>query len=115
MPLCLRIDGDQVTLQVFQNTRGISTGDHVTFLNRQMQAIYGDALLGRRLSGAGDPIDGGPEIMGEAINIGTPSFNPVQTDHSARFGADQYPDDRCLQLPCQIAKNSYFFRRRRAL
>lgn len=74
----LRIDGDQVTLQVFQNTRGISTGDKVTFLNRQMQAVYGDQLLGRRLSGAGRPIDGGPEIIGENINIGTPSFNPVR-------------------------------------
>ena len=74
----LRIDGDQVTLQVFQNTRGISTGDKVTFLNRQMQATYGDILLGRRLSGAGKPVDGGPEISGEGINIGTASFNPVK-------------------------------------
>lgn len=74
----LRIDGDQVTLQVFQATRGISTGDQVTFLKRQMQAVYGDGLLGRRLSGAGKPVDGGPEIVGEAINIGTTSFNPVK-------------------------------------
>ncbi len=74
----LRIDGDQVTLQVFQSTRGISTGDRVTFLNRQMQAIYGEALLGRRLSGAGKPIDSGPEVVGEAINIGATSFNPVR-------------------------------------
>lgn len=74
----LRIDGKQVTLQVFQSTRGISTGDSVTFLNRQMQAIYGDALLGRRLSGAGSPVDGGPKVIGEAINIGSTSFNPVK-------------------------------------
>lgn len=74
----LRINGDQVTLQVFQTTRGISTGDKVTFLNRQMQAVYGDSLLGRRLSGAGKPIDGGPEIIGEPIDIGTSSFNPVK-------------------------------------
>lgn len=74
----LRIEGDQVTLQVFQSTRGISTNDQVVFLKRQMQAIYGDALLGRRLSGAGTPVDGGPEIMGESINIGTSSFNPVK-------------------------------------
>lgn len=74
----LRIEGEEVTLQVFQNTRGISTGDRVTFLGRQMQAAYGDALLGRRLNGAGDPIDGGPEIIGESINIGAPSFNPVK-------------------------------------
>lgn len=74
----LRIDGDQVTLQVFQTTRGISTGDEVTFLNKQMQAIYGDSLLGRRLSGAGNPIDGGPHLVGEAINIASTSFNPVK-------------------------------------
>jgi len=74
----LRIDGDEVTLQVFQNTRGISTDDKVTFLNRQMQATYGPVILGRRLSGAGRPIDGGPEIIGDQINIGMPSFNPVR-------------------------------------
>jgi V/A-type H+/Na+-transporting ATPase subunit B len=74
----LRIEGDQVTLQVFQNTRGISTGDRITFLKRQMQATFGDALLGRRLNGAGLAIDGGPEIVGDSINIGTPSFNPVR-------------------------------------
>lgn len=74
----LRIEGDEVTLQVFQSTRGISTGDKVMFLSRQMQAVYGDSLLGRRLSGAGVPIDGGPEIVGEPINIGQPSFNPVK-------------------------------------
>jgi V/A-type H+/Na+-transporting ATPase subunit B len=74
----LRIDGNQVTLQVFQSTRGISTGDQVTFLSRQMQATYGEALLGRRLNGVGQPIDGGPQIIGEAIDIGTTSFNPVK-------------------------------------
>jgi V/A-type H+-transporting ATPase subunit B len=74
----LRIEGDLVTLQVFQNTRGISTDDKVMFLKRQMQATYGDALLGRRLSGAGEPIDGGPAVIGEPINIGGTSFNPVR-------------------------------------
>lgn len=74
----LRIDKDQVTLQVFQNTRGISTNDKVTFLKRQMQANFGDSLLGRRLNGSGVPIDGGPEIIGDPIDIGTTSFNPVR-------------------------------------
>ena len=74
----LRIDGDQVTLQVFQNTRGISTDDQVTFLKRQMQATYSDELLGRRLNGVGNAIDGGPTVLGEPINIGGTSFNPVK-------------------------------------
>lgn len=74
----LQIDNDNVTLQVFQNTRGISTADKVTFLRKEMQALFGEALLGRRLNGSGEPIDGGPQILGEAIDIGGPSFNPVR-------------------------------------
>lgn len=74
----LRFDEGLATLQVFQNTSGISTGDQVTFLGRQIQASYTDCLLGRRLSGLGDPIDGGPEIVGELIDIGKPSFNPTR-------------------------------------
>jgi V/A-type H+-transporting ATPase subunit B len=74
----IRIDGNSVTLQVFQHTRGISTRDRVTFLKRQMQAIYGEALLGRCLSGSGNPIDNGPEIIGEPIDIANTSFNPVK-------------------------------------
>jgi len=74
----LRIEGERTTLQVFRNPRGVSTGDRVTFLKREMEAMWGNSLLGRRLSGSGTPIDGGPEIMGDAIEIGTPSFNPVK-------------------------------------
>ncbi len=74
----LRIEGDQVTLQVFQNTRGISTDDQVTFLKRPMQAVYGETLLGRRLNGAGVPIDNGPQVIGENVAIGSTSFNPVK-------------------------------------
>lgn len=74
----IRIEGTKVTLQVFENTRGISTGDKVTFLKRRMQATYGESLMGRRLSGAGNPIDGGPQIVGEPVDICQPSFNPVR-------------------------------------
>jgi V/A-type H+-transporting ATPase subunit B len=74
----LRFQENEITLQVFEDTRGISTGDKVTFLKQEMQATFGDALLGRRLNGSGQPIDGGPSVVGENINIGTPSFNPVK-------------------------------------
>jgi V/A-type H+-transporting ATPase subunit B len=73
----LRFDDDLVTLQVFESTRGISTGDQVTFLNRQIRATFSDSLLGRRLNGAGLAIDDGPEIVGEEVDIGRPSFNPT--------------------------------------
>ena len=74
----LRIEGQLVTLQVFQTTRGISTGDKVTFLRRQMQVNFSESLLGRRFNGSGEPIDKGPDIVGEPIAIGGPSFNPVK-------------------------------------
>jgi V/A-type H+-transporting ATPase subunit B len=74
----LRIDGETVTLQCFENTRGISTNDRVTFLSREMQAVCSESLFGRRLNGAGEPMDNGPAIMGEPIEIGSPSFNPVR-------------------------------------
>lgn len=74
----LRIEGEHVTLQCFENTRGVSTNDQVVFLNRQIEAVCGEGLLGRRLNGAGDPIDQGPVITGDRIEIGSPSFNPVR-------------------------------------
>ena len=74
----LKFDEDLVTLQVFENVRGISTGDKVSFLNRQMQLTFSNSLLGRCFSGSGIPIDSGPEVIGEKINIRSPSFNPTK-------------------------------------
>lgn len=73
----LRIDGDTVTLQVFQSTRGISTGDKVTFLGHDMTVQFSNELLGRRFNGSGVPIDKGPDVVGEPTEIAGPSFNPV--------------------------------------
>ena len=74
----LGIDGEKITLQCFENTRGIFTNDRVTFLGKQIQVVCSDSLLGRRLNGSGEPIDHGPKIEGDAIDIGSPSFNPVR-------------------------------------
>ena len=74
----LRFENDLVTCQVFENTRGISTGDKVVFLKKQMMAIFSNSLLGRCLNGRGQSIDNGPKIMGEEINIAGPSFNPTR-------------------------------------
>lgn len=74
----LKIDEDKITLQAFEDTRGISTGDKVSFLGHQMNLVAGDCLLGRRFNGIGKPIDDGPNVSGERIEIGQPSFNPVK-------------------------------------
>ena len=74
----LSIEGEKVTLQAFEDTRGISTGDRVTFLGKEMQVTTGSSLLGRCFDGTGSPIDKGPSILGERVEIGQPSFNPVK-------------------------------------
>lgn len=74
----LSFEGERVTLQVFGGTRGISTGDKVVFLRKEMQATFSEELMGRRFNGAGVAIDGNPEILGEKLNLGSNSFNPVK-------------------------------------
>ncbi len=74
----LSIEGEKVTLQTFENPRGISTGDRVSFLSHRMRATCGPSLMGRRLDGSGRPIDDGPSVIGEKVDIGRPSFNPVK-------------------------------------
>lgn len=75
---CLSIEGEKVVLQAFENPRGISTGDRVSFLGHRMQATTGNDLMGRRFNGSGLPIDDGPEVFGRKVDIGQPSFNPVK-------------------------------------
>ncbi len=74
----LSFKDEEVTLQAFENTRGIATDDLVTFLGKPMQVTCSEGILGRRMNGAGEPLDGGPAIRGEDVEIGSPSFNPVK-------------------------------------
>ena len=39
-----RIDGDLVSLQVFAGGRGVSTGDKIRFLGREMQVYFSENL-----------------------------------------------------------------------
>lgn len=73
----IRLNQDNVTIQIFAGTKGISTNDRVRFLGHPMYVKYGDSLLGRVFNGSGVPIDGGPEPQEQDIPIGGPSFNPA--------------------------------------
>ena len=73
----IRVNGQQVSLQIFGGTKGISTDDQVRFLGHPMQVRYGASLLGRVFNGSGQPIDGGPEPVEEEIAIAGPSVNPA--------------------------------------
>lgn len=74
----ISINGEKVTLQCFEATRGIFTNDRVSFLGKQIQVSFSSSILGRRFNGSGKPIDHGPEIVGEQVMINAPSFNPVR-------------------------------------
>ncbi len=74
----ISFDGDKVTLQIYTGTKGVSTGDSIRFLGKPMQVACGDALLGRVFNGSGVPMDSGPEVMSEKVEIGGPSFNPTK-------------------------------------
>ena len=74
----IKLDRDIVSLQVFAGGQGVSTTDPVKFLGRPMMVSFSDDLLGRIFNGAGVPIDRGPELTGNMITIGGPSFNPAR-------------------------------------
>ena len=71
----IRLADGKVSLQVFA---GISTGDQVRFLGRQMQVSSSDALLGRVFTGRGAPRDGKPDVTSDMVDIGGPSVNPAK-------------------------------------
>ena len=72
----IRLDGDQVFLQVFAGGRGVGTDAEVRFLGHPMQVAFSDALLGRVFNGRGAPRDHGPAITDNPVPIGGPSVNP---------------------------------------
>ena len=57
-----RIDGDLVSLQVFAGGRGVSTGDKIRFLGREMEVCFSENLMGRIFNGSGEPRDKGPSL-----------------------------------------------------
>ncbi|MCX5666446.1 MAG: V-type ATP synthase subunit B [Candidatus Omnitrophica bacterium] len=74
----IRLDGKLVSLQVFAGSKGISTGDKVRFLSHPMRVASGENLLGRIFNGSGLPLDKGPILTDNIIDIGGPPVNPVK-------------------------------------
>ena len=74
----IRLEGRRVSLQVFAGSRGISTGDQVRFFGHPMRVATGNDLLGRIFNGSGQPLDGGPALTGNLVEIAGPPVNPVR-------------------------------------
>ena len=73
-----KIEGDVVSLQVFAGGQGISTGDEVRFLGREMRVSFSEDLLGRIFNGSGEPRDKGPALTENMKPVGGPSVNPTK-------------------------------------
>ena len=73
-----KIDGETVSLQVFAGGQGVSTGDEVRFLGREMRISFSEDLLGRIFNGSGEPRDKGPALTENMTPIGGPSVNPTK-------------------------------------
>ncbi len=75
----INIDREEITLQVFSGTKGISTATTASFLGHSMQVTFSPNILGRIFDGSGEPIDGGPDLSFDPkITLGGPSVNPVE-------------------------------------
>ena len=74
----IRLEDDQVSLQIFGGTEGVSTGDKIRFLGHSFQVPFSDALLGRVFDGSGRPRDDRPEVKADAVETGSPAVNPIK-------------------------------------
>jgi len=76
----IKIDNDNVALQVFAGSKGISTDDRVQFLGNQVRLSFDEKLLkGRIFNGIGEEIDGKVGINSSVqVEVNGPSFNPAK-------------------------------------
>lgn len=77
---------DMVVVQIFEGTTGIDRAASVKFLGETMKMPVSRDMLGRVLSGSGDPLDGGPAITPEKkLDTVGAAINPWARDSPADF------------------------------
>jgi V/A-type H+-transporting ATPase subunit B len=78
--LVLEVDHDLAVLQVLEGTEGIGlTGNRVRFVGEPLRIPVGTGWLGRVCNGRGEPIDGGPPVVGEhQASVAGQPMNPVR-------------------------------------
>ena len=77
---------DLVVIQVFEGTAGIEKASGVKFLGETMKMPVSQDMLGRILSGSGEPLDGGPPIIPEdRLDIIGSAINPWARDEPKEF------------------------------
>ncbi|KXS46138.1 MULTISPECIES: ATP synthase subunit B [Methanohalophilus] len=73
----LDTSADVVVVQVFEGTQGLNDESGVVFSGDTIKLPVAKDLLGRILSGSGEPLDGGPRIIPEKrVDVNGASMNP---------------------------------------
>ncbi|WP_135604977.1 ATP synthase subunit B [Methanococcoides sp. NM1] len=73
----LDTSADMVVVQVFEGTVGLNEESGVVFSGETIKLPVSKDMLGRILSGAGEPLDGGPRIVpDERVDINGAAMNP---------------------------------------
>ncbi|NPE31171.1 V-type ATP synthase subunit B, partial [Methanococcoides sp. SA1] len=73
----LDTSADMVVVQVFEGTVGLNEESGVVFSGETIKLPVSKDMLGRILSGAGEPLDGGPRIIPDKrVDINGASMNP---------------------------------------
>lgn len=77
---------DIVVVQIFEGTAGIDRQASVKFLGETIKLAVSRDMLGRILTGSGEPADGGPPIVPEMRReiVGS-AINPYSRQHPAEF------------------------------
>ena len=83
----VKIDGEEVTVQVFEGTRGVSMENTATvFTGKPMEVALSPEILGRVFDGLGRPIDGlGPVYPVEKRDVNGSPINPVSRECPRNF------------------------------
>lgn len=77
---------DLVAVQVFEGTSGIGKDSRVRFLGETLKMPVARDMLGRILSGSGQPIDGGPEVIpDQSRDITGAAINPYSRESPKEF------------------------------
>jgi V/A-type H+-transporting ATPase subunit B len=77
---------DYVAVQIFEGTTGINRDATVKFLGETVKLGVSEDMLGRILSGRGEPLDGGPDIVpDERQDIVGAAINPYAREFPNEF------------------------------
>src|SRR2546425_660860 len=77
---------DIAVVQIFEGTTGIDRASSVKFLGETIKLSVSREMLGRILTGSGEPADGGPPILPEKrVEIQGAAINPYSREHPAEF------------------------------